>query len=124
MFVEQGPFVFGKLESISVPQENCIFIIGGEYLTKTIEHIMSDIDGKPCANVNPSTKFYNANFKISQIQRTSIATFQSVGRRFQSLKRRKSQRKRKAGAMMSKPRKMNRKKLKHTLTIATLPIII
>jgi hypothetical protein len=129
VFVDQGPFVFAKLESISVPQENCIFIIGGEYLTKTITHVMSDIDGKPYINVYLSTKSHKAYFKISQIQTTSIETCQSVGRNCQSLKRREWQRKKKVAATMSKPQKMKKKKMKkipmsHMLTTSKPPILI
>lgn len=123
VFVDQGPFVFAKLESISVPQENCIFIIGGEYLTKTITHVMSDIDGKPHINVNLPTKSHNSYFKISQIQSTSIETCQSVERNCQSLKRRECRRKKKVWATMSKPQKMKIKKKNKKIPISHMPTI-
>jgi hypothetical protein len=43
VMTDLSPFFFANIESISVPQEKAIFIIGGMYLQKPPEFVFSDI---------------------------------------------------------------------------------
>lgn len=68
VFRESGPFFFGSFETISIPNLNYIFVIGGSTYRAPPEHVNIDEYERRLVDVKTGTN----NRKMISIQRTKL----------------------------------------------------